>query len=61
MLTLDQIRAALRDRRPSAVARATGLHINTVRAVLHSPRANPTYRVLRALSDYVTRGNETNG
>ena len=54
MLTLDQIKAALLDRRIAMVAQATGLHVNTVIEVRDSPKANPTYRVLKALSDYLS-------
>ena len=54
MMTLEQIKAALRDRRISMVARATDLHVNTVIEVRDSPDANPTYRVLKALSDYLS-------
>lgn len=58
MLTLEQIRHALRDRRPGMVAEATGLHLNTVRDVRDNPDANPTYKVLKALSDYLTQHQE---
>ena len=54
MMTLDQIKAALLDRRIAMVAQATGLHVNTVIEVRDSPKANPTYRVLKALSDYLS-------
>ena len=54
MMTLDQIKAALADRRISMVAAGTGLHVNTVIEVRDSPKANPTYRVLKALSDYLS-------
>lgn len=54
MMTLEQIRAALADRRISMVAQATGLHVNTVIEVKNSLQANPTYRVLKALSDYLS-------
>jgi hypothetical protein len=53
MMTLEQIRQALIDRRPGLVAEATGLHLNTVRDVRDNPEANPTYKVLKALSDYL--------
>ena len=53
MLTLEQIRQRLQDRRTDAVAQATGLHYNTVRDVRSNPDANPTYKVLKALSDYL--------
>lgn len=59
MLTLDQIRAALRDRRLAKVAEATGLHYNTIREIRDNPDANPTYKVIKALSDYLTRGDAT--
>lgn len=61
MLTLDQIREALRDRRLTKVAEATGLHYNTLREVRDNPNANPTYKVIKALSDYLTRGMTTHG
>lgn len=53
MMTLEQIRHALIDRRPGLVAQATGLHLNTVREVRDNADANPTYKVLKALSDYL--------
>ena len=53
MLTLEQIRAALQDRMASKVARATGLHYNTIRDIRSNPRANPSYTSLKALSDYL--------
>lgn len=54
MMTLEQIQEALRDRMAVKVAEATGLHYNTVRDVRDNPEANPTYKVLKALSDYLT-------
>jgi len=53
MLTLEQIRRGLADRVPGKVAAATGLHYNTIREIRDNPSANPTYKVLRALSDYL--------
>lgn len=53
MLTLEQIRAGLSDRVPAKVAKATGVHYNTVREVRDNPEANPTYKVLAALSYYL--------
>lgn len=61
MLTLDQIRAALRDRRLSKVAEATGLHYNTIREVRDNPNANPTYKVIKVLSDYLEGRNNDKG
>lgn len=53
MMTLESIRQALKDRRVSMVADATGLHYNTVRDIRDNERANPTYKVIKALSDYL--------
>jgi len=55
MLTLDKIRLGLLDRQPGMVAEATGLHLNTVRAVRDNPNANPSYSTLIALSDYLEK------
>jgi hypothetical protein len=59
MMTLEQIKRALQDRRPGLVAEATGLHFNTVRDVRDNPDANPTYKVLKAISDYLTNREAT--
>lgn len=52
-MTLESIRSALLDRRPSMVSKATGLHVNTIRAIRDNPNANPTNRVMLALSAYL--------
>lgn len=56
MLTLEQVRALLRDRRIGVVSAATGLHSNTIRSIRDNPGANPRYSVLKALSDYFEGG-----
>lgn len=53
MMTLLQIRNALADRMPMRVAEATGLHYNTIREIRDNPDANPTYKVLVAISEYL--------
>lgn len=53
MLNLNQIRKELADRRPSMVAEATGLHVNTVRQVRDNEDCNPTYKIIKALSGYL--------
>lgn len=53
MMTIEEIRKHLADLRPSRVADATGLHYNTVRDIRDNPNANPTYRALKALSEYL--------
>jgi hypothetical protein len=55
-MTLEDIRAALRDRKISVVARATAIHPNTIRSIVKDPEANPTHRVIKALSDYLSAG-----
>ena len=53
MMTIEAIRLALRDRRINMVSLATGLHYNTIKAVRDNEDANPSYKVLKALSDYL--------
>ena len=53
MMTLEQIKEALKDRRAGMVAKSTGLHYNTVRDIRDNDNANPTYKVMKALSDYL--------
>jgi hypothetical protein len=53
MMTLEQIQQALSDRMPAKVSEATGVHYNTIRQVRDNPEANPTYKVIKALSDYL--------
>lgn len=55
-MTLEEIRAALQDRKISVVARATAIHPNTIRSILKDSEANPTHRVIKALSDYLSGG-----
>lgn len=59
MMDLGGIREALKDRRIGVVAAATGLHTNTIRAVRDGTNVNPTYKILKALSDYLQ--GKTNG
>jgi hypothetical protein len=54
MLTLEDIRKRLADRRINMVADSTGLHYNTVRNIAVGENTNPTYEVLKALSDYLS-------
>jgi len=52
MLTIEAIKLALQDRRISMVSNATGLHYNTIKGIRDNESANPSYKVLKALSDY---------
>jgi hypothetical protein len=60
MMTIEAIKLALRDRRLSMVSAATGLHYNTIRGVRDNENANPSYKVMKALSDYL-EGAKQNG
>lgn len=57
MMDLNAIRAALADRMPAKVSEATGIHYNTIRQVRDNEDANPTYKVIKALSDYLSANN----
>jgi len=61
MMTLEQIRDALSDRMPVKVAEATGVHYNTIRQVRDNPNANPTHKVMLALSNYLESRKVTHG
>ena len=52
-MTLDQIRHELQDRQAMAVARATGLHFQTVRRIRDGGVKNPSMETVKALSDYL--------
>ncbi|CAB4200557.1 hypothetical protein UFOVP1355_52 [uncultured Caudovirales phage] len=54
MLTLEQIREQLQDRRLTVIAERTKLHPNTLRDIRNNADCNPSHRVLAALSEYLT-------
>lgn len=49
MLTIEQIKEKLKDRNISAVAKALGVHQNT----LYRLDEKTSYKVVKALSDYL--------
>jgi len=53
MLTLDQIKRKLEDRRLRVVAAATDISVGTLYNIMSDENPNPTHRVLQALSDYL--------
>lgn len=53
MLTLPEIRERLKDRKSGVVAKAAGVDRQTIYNVL-DPNSNPTYKTLKALSDYLS-------
>ena len=56
MLDLQEIQRQLQDRRLSCISRATGLHYNTVYSIKQGKAQNPSYQVVKALSDYLSGG-----
>jgi transcriptional regulator with XRE-family HTH domain len=50
---LERIRKALEDRNLSRVAKAVGLHENTVRAIASGKNKNPSFETLTRLSNYI--------
>lgn len=53
MIKIEEVRAALADRRVDVVASATGLHRNTIAAIRDGKSANPRYSVIVALAKYL--------
>lgn len=53
MHSIEQLRIALRDRRLDLVARATGLHPNTISAIRDGETTNPSMRTMEVLSAYI--------
>lgn len=53
MLNLKQIEKKLFDRNLKEVSRQTGLNYGTIFNVATGKNKNPTYKILKALSDYL--------
>jgi len=56
MMTIEQIKLALRDRRLSVVAKNTGISYGTLLAIRDNPDANPGIRILQVLDSYLRDG-----
>lgn len=54
MLSLEQVKARLRDRRLAVVAEATGLTYNTLWRIMNERTKSVSYDVVKRLSDYLT-------
>ncbi len=52
-MTLETLARRLAAKRLKKVAKATGLHYNTLRKIRDDAEANPTLNVMRVLSDYL--------
>jgi hypothetical protein len=53
MMTLEQIRAALQDRRLFVVADACNLHYNTLKAIRDGEMTNPTLTTMMRIEEYL--------
>lgn len=53
MLTLTEIQERLWDRRIGLVAEATGINRKTLWAIASGRTKNPSYEVIKKLSDYL--------
>jgi transcriptional regulator with XRE-family HTH domain len=60
MMTLEQVRQHLKDRRLTVVADRTGLHYQTVWRISAGEAEKPSYEVIKRLSDYL-EGTEAHG
>ena len=60
MLTIEEIRNKLLDRRLQMVADATGIHYATIQAIRNGRVTNPSYETVRLLSEYLEERNEKN-
>lgn len=52
MMTIEQIKTALKDRRIPMVSEATGLHHNTIALIRDGETKNPSHRVVELLAKY---------
>ena len=55
IMTIEEVRAALRDRRLVVVASEVNLSYPTVKAIVDG-RTSPKYETVKLLSDYLQRG-----
>lgn len=53
MMSVEEIKNALHDRRPGIVANATGLHYNTIRDIRDGRCADPKHQTVKILSAYL--------
>lgn len=53
MLTLDQIKRMLEDRRIDIVSERTGVNRNTIASIKSGHHDNPTLNTMQRLSDYL--------
>jgi hypothetical protein len=52
-MTIDELQAALADRRIPIIAERTGIHHNTIAAIRDGQTKDPSHRVVSALIEYL--------
>lgn len=60
MMTIEEIRHKLLDRRLQMVSDSTGIHYATIQAIRNGRVTNPSYETVRLLSEYLEEKNEKN-
>ena len=55
MMKLEQLQKILKDHNIAAVARATGLHKNTIYRIMRGEAKNPSYCTVQTLLEYLRR------
>lgn len=53
MMTIDEIKAALEDRKLSVVAEKTGLHYNVLYSLVSGRVKSPSYETVRRIQKYL--------
>ena len=55
MLTLEELRLALKGHNLFAVSRETEVAYNTIRDIASGKQVNPTYNTMKAIAEYLER------
>lgn len=55
MMTIEQIKKSLRDRRLIVVAESTGISYGTLLTIRDNPGANPSLKIMLALEEYFAK------
>lgn len=61
IMPLENIVEALKDRKLTVVARETDIHYNTIYSIASGKNLDPSYRVVKSLSEYLNQGVVTDG
>jgi len=56
IMTLENVREALKDRRINVVAKATGLSRDAIADIRNGTSTNPRYQTVQLLADYLMGG-----